>query len=162
MKLSNDLLKEELERIRLANGGLLYEEIIVAAATSEGSPLHAAFTWDDSAAAEKWRLEEARTLIRRVYVRVERPESEPVTLRMYASLGTDRLAGGGYRAISDILSDSERCAELLKTALAELQAMQARYSTLAELAPVFEATEKVKQQVTRQRGRGKQVSPPAP
>jgi hypothetical protein len=137
-------VKSELETIRLKNGGLLTEESILSAAKSKKHPLHDRFTWDDTEAARQWRLEEARDLIRSVYVTIQQPPHPSVTVRAYASLPRDRESGSGYRAINDIMSQADLRTELLNTALSELDALKKRYSNLNELVPVFSAIDKVK------------------
>ncbi len=48
--------------------GKLTPEQVVEAASDESSALHSCFTWDDSEAAARWRLDEARELIRSVRI----------------------------------------------------------------------------------------------
>jgi len=62
---------EELERIRERNGGQLQTEAVVKAAASKRSPIHGAFTWDDSKAGHMYRLWEARQFIRMVVIEAE-------------------------------------------------------------------------------------------
>lgn len=61
-----------VERINAldAKHGTLTPELVVKDATSPKSPLHDYFEWDDDIAAHKFRLEQARTLIRSVEVRI--------------------------------------------------------------------------------------------
>ncbi len=68
---------DELERIRRANGDRLEAKQVVVEARPPGAPLHDMFTWDDSEAAEQFRLREARTLIRSVRILVGGSKSEP-------------------------------------------------------------------------------------
>jgi hypothetical protein len=139
-----DPVAQELERIRAESGGTLAPERVVAAARDPASPLHSRFTWDDGEAAEKWRLHEARNLIR-VYVLVLAPgQSEPV--RAYVSLTEDR-GSAGYRATTDVMSDSERRQALLRQAMREFDAWRRRYEALEELAAVFAAAEQVRRSV---------------
>lgn len=82
--------------------GLLKPASVVEAARAETSPLHPCFTWDDSAAAEKQRLHEARLLIK--CIRIERTETgrtEPV----YVSVRT--VEARGYMRASDITTVGE-------------------------------------------------------
>jgi len=144
-----DDLKQQLETIRLSQGGILTEEAIVVAARPKKHPLHNEFTWDNSAAAKQWRLEEARRLIRSVYVTIESPKHTPISVRAYASLPSDREGSGGYRAIQDVLANKDLRRELLAAALSELDAFKKRYSNLTQLAPVFSALELVKTKQTR-------------
>jgi hypothetical protein len=106
--------------------------------------LHSEFTWDDTVAGKQWRLEEARRLIRSVYIVLESPRHAAVSVRAYASLPSDREGAGGYRAIQDVLANKDLRKELLAAALSELEAFKKRYSNLAQLAPVFSALEIVK------------------
>lgn len=62
------VIGEELERIRVKDGGELRTAAVVDAARPEAAPLHPAFEWDDEAAAEEWRLHQARNLVRSVVI----------------------------------------------------------------------------------------------
>lgn len=67
-----------LRDVAQANGGELRPGDVVDAARDEESPIHAWFEWDDSTAAEAYRVDQARDLIKSVRViRDDRPE-EPV------------------------------------------------------------------------------------
>ena len=61
--------------------GKLTASQVLEVARSPDSPLHPCFEWDDSIAAEQWRLEQARELIRRVKIVVEIDEVEFKTMR---------------------------------------------------------------------------------
>lgn len=137
-------VKNELETIRLKNGGILKEEDVVKEARREGHPLHDRFDWDDSKAGHLWRLEQARELIRSVYVVIETTGQKTVSVRAYASLPSDRDREGGYRPIDSIMSNANFRAELLSSAISELEAFKRRYSNLTQLAPVFDAIDAVK------------------
>jgi hypothetical protein len=56
-------LRSELLSIRQRRG-ILTPRVVLEEATDPDSPLHHRFTWDDSDAAEKWRLHEASQLLR--------------------------------------------------------------------------------------------------
>ena len=62
--MATDAVVSALRSIAAKNDGLLKPEDVVEAARPANSPLHTRFTWDDSAAAHQFRLEQARTLIR--------------------------------------------------------------------------------------------------
>lgn len=137
-------VRRELETIRVNSGGVLTEEAVIKAARNEKHPLHSRFTWDDTEAAIQWRLEQARDLIRSVYVTIEDSKQKGISVRAYASLPSDREGNGGYRAISDVMRDSNLRTELLVCALAELEAFKLRYKHFVELVPVFAAIETVR------------------
>jgi len=62
----------ELKCMAVKRSGILTPSAVVDEARPEDSPLHAAFEWDDSIAAEKYRLEQARRLLRQVGLFIER------------------------------------------------------------------------------------------
>lgn len=118
--------------------GVLTPEAVLLHAQNPTSALHHRFTWDDAEAAKLRRLDEARSLIMRVKVRIEtRPNEPPITVRAFVSLSEDRVQGGGYRRIETVLADPAMRADLLSTAIEEMKALRARYQHLEELARVF-------------------------
>jgi len=124
--------------------GLLRPRDVLDRARDESSALHPFFTWDNSEAAELRRLDEARRVIVSVRVHVQtRPDTPPVQVRAFVSLARDRVAGRGYRETEVALADYDQRAELLRTALQELGALQRKYAVLSELAQVFAAVEQV-------------------
>ena len=152
MKRPNDDELAELTELAERNG-VLTPEAVLLQAQNPASALHRRFTWDDAEAAKLRRLDEARNLIMRVKVRIQpRPDQPPITVRAFVSLSEDRVQGGGYRHIETVLSDAAMRADLLQTAIAELQALQQRYKHLSELAKVFGALESVANDVTQKAG----------
>lgn len=131
-----DRIAEELKRLAAANGGLLMPQHVVTAARPETSVLHGEFTWDDGEAAERYRLWEARQLIR-VHVQVEPVGQKDVETRVFVSLTPDRGNGGGYRLTTAVMSNDEYRQQLLADALAELRVFQNKYAQLKELASVM-------------------------
>lgn len=125
----------------LARDGKLDPVHVVEAARDETSPLHAHFTWDDSEAAHQFRLMEARKLIQ-VHVTILPGSSEPV--QAWVSLRTDRVAGGGYRPIAQVMSRKALRDQLIAEALADLETWRRKYATLKELADIFAAMDRTK------------------
>jgi hypothetical protein len=131
----------ELEKVRKTNRGILRPEDIVEAARPARSPLHECFEWDDSKAGQEFRLWQARHMIR-VCVMLVDGETEPI--RAYVSMMGDRAEeGGGYRHMVDVMSDDDSRLRMLAEALNELKGFQRKYRRIRELAPVFEAADKV-------------------
>ena len=58
-------VKAAIEALESSKGELVPADVVEAAA-DEASPLHPFFVWDDAEAAGKFRIEQARTLIRRI------------------------------------------------------------------------------------------------
>ena len=114
---------------------------IVDRAKDEDSELHKCFTWDDTMAAQKWRLEEARKVVQLLVIdRSQEIETEP-PVRVFFKIGNTH--DEGYKQTVNILRNNDEYAALLKQALAELEAFQRKYRTLSELEPVFDAISEV-------------------
>ena len=73
--LTADQAAHELERIRKKFG--LTPRNVVEQSRPDDSPLHGCFEWDDSAAAERYREGQARTIIRAV-IQVEGENAAPI------------------------------------------------------------------------------------
>lgn len=138
-----DSIAEELESIRELHGGLLRPEDVVEFARDATTHLHRQFTWDDGEAAEQWRLEEARRVIRLV-VTVAKNLGNDRPLPMYVSLSSDRKQpGGGYRPFVDVMTNEQLRDELFRQAIGEFKRVKKRYEELKELKPIFDAIEQV-------------------
>lgn len=136
-------IQELLNQIaHLSADGKLHPEDVIEHARVPTSPLHSFFTWDDRKAAQRWRLEEARGLIRRYSIVVQ--QQPIVTTRAFVSLKSARLHGGGYTPIQQILSDRDLYQEMLRNALEELGNVERKYGHLRELQPVFAAARRVR------------------
>jgi len=140
-KEKNNKVVKELESIRKKHGGVLRPKDVVAFAENPKTELHRKFEWDDSEAAKKYRLEQARYLIRFTVTLVG---EDPEPFQMYYSIQEDRPAGDSYRHIVDVMSDKELKAKMLSQAFREADAWSKRYSRFEELAGVFDAIAKAK------------------
>jgi hypothetical protein len=135
---------DELIKIAKKHDGVLKAIDVIEEARDESSPLHSAFTWDDSKAAHEYRLEQARRLIRVVVQTVEFKQKSR-EIRVFVSLSPDRYnedGGGGYRPMVDVLSNADMRAQLLTDALEDMRGFQDRYRALKELVDVFAAMKK--------------------
>lgn len=133
---------EELERIRTHNNGRLESEDVVDAARPEDAPLHPAFEWDDEKAAEAYRIEQAKYIIRHVDVVMEKEKGEAAPIRAFVSVMRDD--DRSYTSTAHALSDPELRAQIVDAAWRELQSWRARHAELIEFAKVFAVIEKVK------------------
>jgi uncharacterized protein YkwD len=129
--------------LKLSRGELLTaEQVVKAARDSRKYPtLHSSFEWDDTKAAQEYRLIQARVLI--VSVRIIPPKStQPV--QAFVSLKQDRKRSkGGYREIISVLSQKELRSQLLQQAWDEFNYWRGKYQQLKELAPLFEVADKI-------------------
>ena len=104
---------------------------IVDRARDTSAELHKCFDWNDTTAAEKYRLHQATILTSQLIVRrteQEKQEERP-PLRVFHKVE----ASGGYRPIQTIVTREDEYQKLLQRAYAELHAFKVKYSGLQEL-----------------------------
>jgi hypothetical protein len=119
--------------------GALTPELIVEEARPADSPLHRYFEWDDTAAAEAYRREQARGLLRAVVM--ESPAEPGVHIRAFVNIQGQE--GGAYVNTIRAMSDEQMAEQILVRALAELRSFKAKYQHLDKLRPVLMAIDKV-------------------
>ena len=143
-------IKRELLRLAKQNGGMLSPEAVVESARSERSILHPHFEWSNTKAAELYRLQQARTLIRVVVDVVTVPGSgKPIAVRTFCSLRGDRGIGRddgepvGYRVTAKVMKDDDLRAELVRQFKEDAKLFADRYRNLQEACEVVAAIDKV-------------------
>lgn len=113
-------------------------EKILEKARDENSELHKCFEWDDSVAAEKWRLVQARQIIQLIVTVPDKKEEPPKRVFQISS------EKNTYQPMSFFVKNEDEATILLQRAIEELRAFEKRYSSLkGELEEVFEAIEKI-------------------
>lgn len=125
---------EELERIKNKYGYIAAANV-VEESRSPNSKLHDCFEWDDTAAAEKYRETQARTLIRNITCRVEEVHMEPV--RAFFHTKTFE-----YQPMKVVFQTPDMREELILSAIREMTAFRRKYQILSELEDVFKEFEK--------------------
>jgi hypothetical protein len=129
------LVGDELERIRVHQNGRLESEDVVREARDDASPLHPIFDWDNEIAGEKWRIEQAKYLIRSIDVVIERSDEEAVPIRAFVSVKRDE--DRSYTSTVDALADPVLRAQVVEQAFRELEAWRKRHAELIEFARIF-------------------------
>jgi hypothetical protein len=132
---------EHLERLRSENGGIVQPEQVVDDARPEDSPLHHVFEWDDDVAAEKYRIAQARNIIRSVNIIMANPMTgqDDAPRLAFVSVSTPFMEGTGYSSTREAFADSELRARLIARERAVLMGWQARNNHLEELATLVDA-----------------------
>ena len=110
-------------------------EEIVDKARDEHTELHKCFEWDDTKAAEKYRVHQARQIVCHLIVKEVNDEPQKQEVRFFYK--TDNQEG--YKSVSYIMRNEDEYQKLLDRALSELKAFEKKYSTLKELNGLFEA-----------------------
>lgn len=152
MKTSNALQKQtitdELIIIKDQSNGFVDPVAVVEFARNPATALHNRFEWDDTEAAERYRIWQARMIIRMELVVVPVNEDKKKIIRTFVSLIADRRAehDKGYRFMVDVLSDADLRALLLDEAHKDMLLFKRKYNLLNELAKVFEAMNEMRSQ----------------
>ena len=110
---------------------------VVDLARNPTSKLHHDFEWDNEIAGEKYRLSQAREMIRLLVFEPIKETHEPI--RVYQITIEETV----YKPVEMILKNEDEYQNLLKRALAELESFKKRYSTLVELEEIFRAIEEL-------------------
>lgn len=134
---------QTIERLTRNHNGLLEPGHVVEAARDEASPMHPHFLWDDAAAAERYREDQARDLIRSLTIDVSRSNVEPPQpVRAFVNVET----GGerGYVTTVAAMSSEDLRRQVIAKAFSELEAWRARHAELTELARIFSAIDETR------------------
>lgn len=154
----------ELRYVQQADGAIK-EAAVVRRARDPQSPLHSYFTWDDTAAAEKYRHIEAQSLIRQIrLVQVGIPEAEQPVIRAFIHVRAhdkeEAFEGHAYISIERVMEDVHYQQQMLDEAKATLLIFKRKYEdllmwvgALGSVERVQSKLEKAKPEKTAQRKR---------
>ena len=108
---------------------------IVEKARDESTELHKCFDWNDTTAAEKWRIQQARQVVCCLVIKQvdDRTNETPIRTFYMPDMQRDK----GYRATELIIRDKDEYQRLLDRAMGELHAFKTKYSMLTELEEIF-------------------------
>ena len=135
MPIKAQIVGEHFEQLEKQQG-CLTPKIVLESARSETSVIHGCFEWNDSIAAEKYRENQAGSLIRNLTVKMitsDKEQSEPV--RAYVNIR--QSDSSEFISVGNVLKDEELTRKMLEQAKTELNAFAKKYFTLQELSGVF-------------------------
>ena len=140
-----------LTEIAANHNGELQPQHVVEAAKDRRHPLHKHFEWDDKKAADAFRLDQARSIIRIVRTQIE-PDEPPV--RAFYSVKDD--SGQRYRAVETVMSSASLQLALLKAAERDLKAFQNRYRAIKDIAEnISDAMDAINRRIRKSGGEGR-------
>jgi hypothetical protein len=138
--LTPEVAGKEIDRLLAKYHNNLPAKKVVDEARPSSSPIHKAFNWNDHAAAEAHRLEQARHLLRSVTVIILPSKNRPFEVRVTTALRDKKNPTQSlYGSTAYILSDPEKRAMAIELAYSELLAVRRKYAHLQELRTIFEA-----------------------
>jgi hypothetical protein len=135
-------IRGELLALRNSDGKLMPKVAIDWAEEHPDSALYSSLEWDNEVAGQHHREWQMRQLIN-LHLSPAAGSEGP----RFVSLSIDRVTGGGYRDISDVMADADLREIAISDALAELERTQRKYTHLQELEQVWAAREQVQTEV---------------
>lgn len=132
---------EELEKLGINERPVKPSEV-VNAARPKAAPLHPVFEWNNKKAADLFREDQARLLIRSVVAVTvdadnESDEDDAEPRIAFVSVGTKGPNGTpGYIAMSVAMEDDDMRGRVISDAIAQLNGWRRRFSHLQELASI--------------------------
>jgi hypothetical protein len=141
IKINAKVAGQELERIRTKHNGRLTADDVLKEAKSKASPLHGAFEWSDTKAAQQFRLQQAQYLVRSIEITVVQSKSKTSNVRAFVNVrrDTDR----SYTSIGHAMSDAELRQQVVAQAWKELEEWRNRHERLSEFSKLFGAIDKM-------------------
>ena len=129
----NATVEKELRALH-SRDGVLPCEAVLDAARPKNSPLHDYFTWDDSRAAERYRLIEAGRLIATVRIEYRRKKAAQVVYTpAFIPTGTNSEGKREYFPVEEVTRNEFLQQKALADARSEMEGTRARYSHLVDL-----------------------------
>ena len=128
-------------------GGTPTPDQIVDKAQDNSSPIHKYFEWDDTEAARQHRLFQARNIINHLLVEITIDGEKRMTKAFHSVdiMMGDETVDRKYASVEIIVQDKDLKEQVIKRALEEVNAWQARWLDYSEVfGGVFKAVDKVK------------------
>lgn len=127
-------LLSELQAIRDQHGAL-DPVLVVDTARDPEHPLHSRFEWDDSVAAEKYRLDQAAQLLR--VVKLPADPSRPDDLRAFVAVKGKDSHRADYVPTEEALADEFARRLVLRDMEREWRLLKRRYEHMREFADLI-------------------------
>lgn len=129
-----EVVGKHFEKVEKKYGSITSQNVLESARPKK-SPIHSLFEWDDTKAAEKYRLRQATLLITNLAVEVEVPETKPIICRAYVNVSETKQ--GTFMKIDSAFKVKETREIVTERALRELQAFKKKYENLEILTNLF-------------------------
>ena len=138
-KVEAEVAHSVLSDLRRASGKqTVTAQELLDASRAEDAPLHNCFEWDDSVAAEKFRLYQATKIIGSLMVTYIDDHPNQINTRFNINV-VPKGQPGEYVTVEVALNTPAYRKKMLNDALRELQAFREKYHAYCELAEVFAA-----------------------
>ena len=169
-KISAEIVGAVFEEIEERDGEVT-SKAFLDASRDEQSPTHSLFEWDDSIAAERWRMRQSQGIIGQLQIEVVIEETEDsvtdvelhveempeenirrvpayVNTNPYGRFGASKATTtGSYVNLESAMSDEDKRKVVLENVLNELSVYQRKYFMYKELSEIFDAIDSVKEKM---------------
>lgn len=166
---SAEVVGEVFSEIEERDGSVTSKSFLDASRDEE-SPTHSLFEWDDSVAAERWRLRQSQGIIGQLQIEIVVEESDDpvrevelqieevpednirkvpafVNVNPYGRFGASKTTEGSYVNLATAMSDEDKRKVVLENVLNELSVYQRKYFMYKELSEIFDAIDSVKEKM---------------
>lgn len=139
---SADIVGAEMERIE-ARDGQVTSKSLLDAGRPEESVLHSLFEWDDSKAAELYRLRQATEVITHIHIVIDEKPNTPYRAYVNIQESKGQTEQGRFINVRSAMENEETRRIVLNMAISEAKRFSQKYANYKELSEVFEAIDKV-------------------
>lgn len=163
LPVSAEIVGESLSKIYHKNAHKLTAQSVVKEASSSKHPLHACFEWNDTKAAQKYRLEQARQIIKCTTV-VTQQGKKKVAVRAFISIRKDEhgdlshnpFAKGEsyYASVKDAMSNKILEKYTIESVFRDLQNLMDKYETVKAVSKLFK---KIKHEMSKYKKKSKET-----
>ena len=139
-KVPAQVVGEKMEEI-IHEQGVVTKVNFLEASRPEDSETHDLFEWDDTKAAEKYRLHQSNMIINSLTVQISVADREnPINTRAFVNVQQENMRRHAeFLRIDTAMSDREFKTIVLANAIQELKEIRKKYAVYSELAQVFDA-----------------------
>lgn len=123
--------------------GTVKPETVVHEAKRKSHPLHPFFEWDNDKAADEFRKEQARYLIRSVRIIQQVKNEEPKLIRVFHNVEDTEEIGRGYQPLVHIMNSEDLKQQAISYSIQYLQQARKRLSEIKELEKIVVELEKI-------------------
>ena len=128
----------------------LTAEAIVEDAKNKSTPYHDYFEWNNQAAGHQFRLQQARTMLGSIKIKITTEKKEERLIRAFHNVELD--GERVYAPIQVVMKEPDLREQIIHKALAEAEGWARRYETYRELNPIVKSIKKVVKQKVVARG----------
>lgn len=130
---------------KLAETGTITSQALLDVSRPDSAPTHNLFEWDDTIAAERYRLQQATIAINAIEIEMGETKTPQVAFVNVTHKAPKTI--GTFVPINVALSDCNMRDTVLANALRDLKSFYRKYQNLTELSKIFAAIEEVEREV---------------